>query len=127
MICFLTKRVALLAVISTLVVFFVRGWDFFIVAGIFFGAAFAIFKIELNYKNLLSMCSLGKRRSSMFFISSQLTCFALLLISILIDVRLFAGLAAGYLLAPAVICLNGITEKTGLTHNGWGERSEIDG
>ena len=127
MIVFLTKRVALLAVISSLAVFFVRGWDFFIVAGIFFGAVFAVFKIELNYKNLLSMCSLGKRRSLMFFISSQLICFALLLISILIDVRLFAGLAAGYLLAPAVICLNGITEKTGLTRNGWGERSEIDG
>ena len=121
MIDFLAKRVTLLAVISALIVFIVRGWDFFIAAGIIFGSSFTIFKITLNCKNLLSMCALGKRRSPLFFIASQTACFAFLLISILIDIRLFAGMTAGLLLMPAVICLNGITEKTGLTRNGWGE------
>ena len=127
MIGFLTKRVVLLAVISVLVVFIVRGRDFLFAAGICAGAAFAIYKIILNNKNLLSMCALGKRRTPLFFITSQIACFVILLISILIDVRLFAGITAGFLLMPAVICLNGITEKTGLTRNGWGEKGEING
>jgi len=124
MIVFLAKRVALLAAILAVVVFIIRGWDLFIAAGIISGAAFTIYKIILNNKSLLSMCALGKRRASLFFISSQIACFVLLLISILIDIRLFAGVTAGFLLMPAVICFNGITEKTGLTSNGWGEKGD---
>ena len=127
MIDFLAKRVTLLALISVMAIYIVRGWDFFIAAGIISGAAFTIYKIILNNKNLLSMCALGRTRSPLFFIASQVMGFVLLLISILIDVRLFAGATAGLLLMPAVICLNGITEKTRLTRNGWGERDEIDG
>ena len=121
MISFLTKRVALSAVIASLIAFIVRDWDFPVAAGIIFGASFTILKITHNSRNLLSMCALGKRRSPLFFIASQTACFAFLLVSILIDIRLFAGVTAGFLLMPAVICLNGITEKTGLTRNGWGE------
>ena len=127
MIGFLAKRVALLAVISTMTVFIVRGWDFFIAAGIISGAAFTIYKIILNNKSLVSMCTLGRRRAPLFFITSQMACFVFLLISVLIDVRLFAGATAGFLLMPAVICINGLTEKTGFTRNGWGERGEMDG
>jgi len=127
MIGFLAKRISLLAIILAVVVFVVRGWDFLITAGIISGAVFAIYRIILNNKNLLSMCELGRRRTPLFFIASQLACFVLLLISILIDIRLFAGMTAGFLLMPAVICLNGITEKIGLTRNGWGEKGEIDG
>ena len=127
MIVFLTKRVAFLAVISAMVVFIVRGWDSLIIAGIISGAAFAVYKITLNNKNLRAMCALEKRCSPLFFITSQMVCFAFLLVSILIDIRLFAGVTAGFLLMPAVICLNGITEKIGFTRNAWGEKSEIDG
>ena len=127
MICFLAKRVTLLAVISVIAISVVRGPDFFIAAGIWSGAAFAIYKIILNNKSLLSMCALGRGRTSLFLITSQISCFAFLLISILIDVRLFAGVTGGFLLMPAVICVNGVTEKIGLTRNGWGEKSEIDG
>ena len=126
MIGFLAKRVALLAVILVAAVFAVRGPDFFIAAGIFFGVALGIYKIIQNKKNLLTMCALGKSRSSFFFIASQAAFFVLLLVSVLIDVRLFAGMTAGFLLMPAAICLNGITEKIGLTRNGWGEKV-IDG
>jgi len=127
MVDFLAKRVALLVAVLVTAVFIARGWDLFAVAGIVSGAAFAVYKVVLNKRNLVSMCALGRSSAPFFLIASQAAGFAFLLISILIDTRLFIGVTAGFLLMPAVICLNGITEKIGLTRNGWGEEGGTDG
>ncbi|MDR1193498.1 MAG: hypothetical protein LBK98_04920 [Peptococcaceae bacterium] len=52
---------------------------------------------------------------------------AVLVVTVLTDIRLFAGAAMGMLLIPAVICVNALTERLGLTRNFWGMAEEKEG
>jgi uncharacterized membrane protein len=53
------------------------------------------------------------------YIINQAFVVLLLAVSIKLDFGLFSGLAAGLLLVPVTIMINGITEGLGITHNGF--------
>ncbi len=121
---FLTKPVAIVAVV--LAVFAGIYWcDVLLVLGIGVGAFVGVYKIRL-FSILFTVAVSGKRPSLLGLLaqmSVQTMAFLLLVVTALLDTSLFYGATIGILIIPLVICINGISEKCGLSHNRWGEQS----
>lgn len=122
MIRFLFKRVMVLAVIIAVTVFLFNGCNLKTPVGILIGAVLSLYKIRLTgiFTNILVRS--GKRiviSSVLINIFSQVFIFLILTVAVLADVSLFFGIAAGFILLPVFICVNGTTEKIGISHNEW--------
>lgn len=124
---FFAKRVAVLAAAVALCLFLL--WPAagpLLPFGVLLGAFVAVYKIRLSSIFLLAAAASegAGAKGTLVQLLSQMMAFALLLLAALLDTHLFFGVAAGLLLVPAVICINAVTEKLGLTHNRWGEPSQ---
>ncbi len=121
---FLTKPVAIVAFM--LAVFAGIYWqDVLLVLGIGLGAFAGVYKIRL-FSILFTIAVSGKRPSLLGVLAQmgvQTMAFLVLIVTALIDTSLFYGTTAGILIIPLVICINGISEKCGLSHNKWGQQS----
>ena len=95
----------------------------FIPAGILIGSLLSVYKIRLNSRLLAGAVQSGSptRKGLVVQFLSQFMVFGVLLATVLVNLRLFAGVAIGILLVPLYICINAITERLGITHNAWGE------
>lgn len=119
---FLLKRVALLAGVAILAAFFLDSGNPRIPVGILLGGLVSIYKTRLFGRFLDSLVTAEMKSGTkpvLFQLLSQLLMLVLLIISVLTDLRLFIGVAAGLLLVPAVIFINAVTEKIGITRNVW--------
>ncbi|GHU80149.1 hypothetical protein FACS1894191_4680 [Clostridia bacterium] len=96
------------------------------VPGIILGDSLALYRIRRYGLYLGGLAAEGSSRAKPVLrqLFSQLLPFAALAAAMVTDVWLFAGVAAGILLVPLVICINAVTEKIGLTHNRWGDKSD---
>lgn len=123
---FLAKRAAVAAVVLSVVCFIPGGLGAKAFVGLLLGTFAALYKIRLFGVFLDGVWRSGRAgaKSAVFQAFSQLAVFGLLLASILLDIRFFAGVTAGLLTVPLVICINAFTEKTGVTRNRWGDREE---
>ena len=119
---FLTKRVFVGAAIGAVLAFFVFGRTALAPLGVMTGCFTAVLKTRLQ-EILLRGVAAGEAMGGklrVFALLSPLAAFAVLLIGMLVDIRLFAGLAIGFLSLPVFIMVNAFTEKIGLTKNRWG-------
>lgn len=122
---FLVKRAAVAAAVLSAACFMYGVLSVKAFAGLLLGTFFALYKVRLFGIFLDGVWNSGKAgaKSAVFQAFSQVAVFGLLLASILLDIRFFAGVTAGLLTVPLVICVNGFTEKIGITHNRWGENT----
>lgn len=122
---FLAKRAAVAVVFLSVVCFLFGGLGVKAFAGLLLGTFIAIYKIRLFGVFLNGVWSSGRAgaKSAIFQTFSQLSVFGLLLVSVLLDISFFAGVTAGLLTVPLIICINAFTEKMGVTHNRWGDNS----
>lgn len=120
---FLAKRSVVAVAILSVVCFMFGGLGVKAFAGLLLGTFIALYKIRLFGIFLNGVWNSGKAgaKSAVFQTFSQLSVFGLLLASVLLDISFFAGVTAGLLTVPLVICVNAFTEKVGITHNRWGD------
>lgn len=121
---FLFKRVFLFSVILAVVAFFIFERSPLIPTGIIIGGLISVYKIRL-YTVFLSYFIQNKNRTfskSLFLnLFSQVLSLTVLVVAVKYNTSFFFSIAAGLLITAAVICVNGVTEKLGITHNKWGE------
>lgn len=123
---FLVKRAAVAAGALSILCFVFSGLGIKAFAGLLLGTFIALYKIRIFGIFLNGVWSSGRAgaKSAVFQAFSQIAVFGLLLASVLLDVSFFAGVTAGLLTIPLVICINAFTEKIGITHNRWGDSEE---
>lgn len=120
---FLAKRVGGCAVLLAGAALLLDSMRVQIPVGLLLGGFVALYKTRL-FGIFLGVAVQAKghagMRSALFYLLAQLAVLLLLTVAVLVDLRFFIGVGAGLLLLPAVICINGLTEKAGITHNRWG-------
>lgn len=118
---FMAKRVAVLAVLATIIFLLLCGFTLPGIAGIWLGAFLGVYRMYVSSR-VIAKTGGGAAGPVIAQVGLLLVSLAVLLVSALVDVLLFAGVAVGLLLAPLFICINALTERIGLTHNAWGGR-----
>lgn len=116
---FMAKRVAVLAALGTIVFLLLCGFTLWGPAGIWLGAFLGVYRMYASSR-MIAKTNGGAAGPVVAQVGLLLVSLAALLVSALVDIRLFAGVAVGLLLAPLFICVNALTERIGLTHNAWG-------
>ena len=119
---FLTKRVAVMAIMAASAAFVVDGLRPFVPLGILLGAFLGVYRTRLSTRALENAVQgAHPAKGVLLQLLSQLLLFSVLVVSAMANLRLFAGVAAGLVLLPLFICANAATEWLGLTRNAWGE------
>lgn len=119
---FLFKRVLILLMILTIFDLIFVKKPIIVLVGIIIGTVFSFIRfssMEAFFTRLLSIDKKGTaaKKSVINFIVSQAVTIALLVITMIINMGLFAGTVAGILTVPTIIFINAATEGFGLTHN----------
>ncbi len=119
---FLFKRVLILLVILTIFdLIFVKKY-LVVLAGLVVGTVFSYIRFSIMESFFVKLLSIDKKgsvakKSVINFIVSQAVTIALLVVTMIINMGLFAGTVAGILTVPTIIFINAATEGFGLTHN----------
>ncbi len=122
---FLYKRILLCYVFLSIIDILFMKDRWLILAGLTIGGAAAVFRLNYTASMLLSLFGSGGDKAgqpacTLKYTISLLSLVAMLAASVIYDPWLFAGAAAGILISPMVIMINGLTEGFGITHNGFG-------
>jgi len=119
---FIGKRAIICYVLVSIIVITVidKRWATF--AGFTIGAILSMMQLSSNvsmFERVLSKETPkhAAKKSYLHFILALLSILAVLVAAITYDIWLFAGAVAGILVVPFVICINGLTEGLGITHN----------
>ncbi len=121
---FLYKRILVCYVLLSItdILFMKNRWLIF--AGLSIGGAAAAFRLNYTASMLRDLMGSGntadKPTCALKHVISLLSLAVLLAATVVYDPWLFAGTAAGILITPLVIMINGLTEGLGITHNGFG-------
>lgn len=123
LVAFLAKRTAVLVGVAAAVSFFCVGIQPLLLVGLVLGALVAVHRVRMNTR-MLAAASMenGSFAKRALPVIGQFLSIGILVVSVLLDIWLFAGVTIGLLLVPLCICINAVTEKLGLTHNGWGQK-----
>ncbi len=116
---FMAKRVAVMAVLATAAALVLGGLSPWTPVGIWLGAFLGVYRMRTSSRVLAEHAS-GVGRAVFAQVALLAVSLGALVLSALVNVRLFAGISVGLLLAPLFICVNALTESIGLTHNAWG-------
>lgn len=117
------KRIALLAIFISVIVFFVDGYNAFAPVAIVLGAGMSVYKLNLWSRMFaFQKGGGGKKKFFAVFIFVLLLTFALMTVFAVINSRLLFGFAAGYLILPLIATINALTEGLNITKNNWGEK-----
>ena len=119
---FIGKRVAICYILLSIIVIIVIDKRWAVFAGFTIGAFLSMMQLISNVsmfeRLLLKEVPNGTaKKSYLHFVLALMSILAVLAAAITYDIWLFAGLVAGILVVPFVICINGLTEGLGITHN----------
>lgn len=123
MIKFFIRRIAVLAGVISVIVFFADGYNALAPAAIVLGAVMSVYKLTLWSRMFAFQTNGGgKKRFFAVFIFVLLLTFALMTVFAVVNSRLLFGFAAGYLILPLTATVNALTEGLKITKNNWGEK-----
>lgn len=124
---FLAKRMVVLLAAAAAFAFVIDGFKPAVPLGILVGGFLALYKVRLNSIVISATVTSGSTaKNSALQVLAQILVLGLLVVTIVLDMRLFIGLTAGLLLLPLFICVNAFTERLGLTHNTFGGTTNVD-
>lgn len=117
---FMAKRILFyIAVVFLLDLFFFKcKWTF--LTGLFAGAGLAFVKFCISEAFFTAIFGDEKNTFSFSiikYILSNIIIIMVSIVSIMMDLELFAGMTAGILSVTVIIVVNAVTEATGLTNN----------
>ena len=115
----MARRVAVMAACATVAALLLGGLSLWTPVGIWLGAFLGVYRMRVSSHALAGQAD-GVGRAVFVQVALLVVSLSALALSALADIRLFAGVAVGLLLAPLFICVNALTERIGLTHNAWG-------
>ena len=122
MLKFLFARALALSVILAAMSFLLSGNRLYVPAGILAGSLASVYRLRM-YSKSLTYFTRNKQnvfiKSLLLNLFSQTLSLIILVAAVAVNGYLFIGVAAGLVTTVPVICLNGLTEKIGLTHNNW--------
>jgi hypothetical protein len=118
---FVFRSAIVVAVLSSIAIFTDLGK--LGVCGILLGGILALYRLNLQKRILAHLMeSNSGKKAILFQILSLSFVLGLLIVTCLLDLRLFIGVTAGLLIIPLLICINAVTEWFGITHNQWGQK-----
>lgn len=119
---FIGKRLLICYIlVSIIVIIFIdRRWPVFI--GLSVGSILSVMQLSSNISMFERLFSKetpkdAVKKGTLHYVLALLSMLAVLAAAVVYDIWLFAGIVGGLLTVPFVICVNGITEALGITHN----------
>lgn len=124
LVVFILKRILTLYILLSIIdiIFMASRW--LILTGLTIGAVFGALHLNSTAVLLERILPAGAphaaaRTSLVRYVVTMVAALAILVASIELNPWIFAGEAAGILLLPFAIMVNGLTEGLGITHNKW--------
>jgi hypothetical protein len=119
---FILKRAAVLVIILTAAdIAFLGGNRWFVLGGLLLGTVVSLGRMLSNEWILKVTFKVSKGKalagSIAAFTINQLALVPIILLAYFLNIWLFCGLIAGFLVVPAIVMMNSITEAFGITKN----------